>query len=43
MGKTGTGVKFSSKARKAPGNIPITDELQRESNSKRTSNSEVRS
>ena len=27
-GKIGTGVKFSSKERRAPGNIPLTDEFQ---------------
>ena len=31
--KIGTGVKFSSKARRAPGNIPLTDEFQSELNS----------
>ena len=29
----GTGVKFSSRARRAPGNIPLTDEFQNELNS----------
>ena len=33
MGKIGTGVKFSSKARRAPGNIPKTDKFQSKSNS----------
>ena len=31
--RIGTGVKFSSKARRAPGNIPLTDEFQSELNS----------
>ena len=31
--RIGTGVKFSSKARRAPGNIPFTDEFQSDLNS----------
>ena len=31
--RIGTGLKFSSKARRAPGNIPLTDEFQSELNS----------
>ena len=31
--RIGTGVKFSSKTRRAPGNIPLTDEFQSELNS----------
>ena len=31
--RIGTGAKFSSKARRAPGNIPLTDEFQSELNS----------
>ena len=31
--RIGTGVKFSSKARRAPGNIPLPDEFQSELNS----------